>query len=62
MNKRYAIRDNDTGLWLEGCHDRNGKVSWTRKTSEAMTGSEGYMQSLLVCIEPQKSNYELVRM
>ena len=62
MNKRYAIRDNDTGLWLEGYQDRNGKVCWTSKTREAMTGSEGYMQSLLVCIEPQKSNYELVRM
>ena len=62
MNKIYAIRDNDTGLLLEGYPDRNGKVCWTRKTSEAMTGSEGYMQSLLVCIEPQKSNYELVRM
>ena len=62
MNKRYAIMDNDTGLWLEGYPDGNGKIRWTRKTSEAMTGSEGYMQSLLVCIEPQKSNYELVRM
>ena len=62
MNKRYAIMDNDTGLRLEGYHNRNRKVCWTRKTSEAMTGSEDYVQSLLVCIESQKSNYELVRM
>lgn len=59
MGKVYLIRDNDTSMWLKQVKS-DMDIGWTSHMSYAMSGSEGFMRSVLAYIETSSSKYELV--
>lgn len=59
MDKVYLIKDIETGMWLKEVKS-DIETGWTSRMSVAMTGSKGFMERILACIETSSSKYELV--